>query len=154
MCKWVVCGNWEAQLSSLCKRGRQGKIDCMRLGSATVWVWYANGVIFLRVPPLGLSIALTQPNALKSTFPFPLSHLPATTADRKNYQASEAWNKLLVQIRWIRAASSFKITLKQHLLDALVQLRLLIVSQDIGLVGSIDTFSFFYPNSLKNFKIN
>ena len=48
---------------------------------------------------------------------------PSTSAcghRQPKYQASEAWNKLPVQIREIKAASSFKTALKQHLLDALV----------------------------------
>ena len=50
--------------------------------------------------------------------------LPSSTSAcghrQPNYLASEAWNKLPVQIREIKAAPSFKTALTQHLLDALV----------------------------------
>ena len=64
----MLCGICKAQLFFLCKRGCQGKIVCMWLGSATVWVLYAKRVTYqlgewslwgtyLRVPPQGKFIS-------------------------------------------------------------------------------------------------
>ena len=72
-----------------------------------------------------------QTRSFKINLPLPTS-TSACSHRQQNCQASEACKKLPVQIWEIKAASSFKTALKQHLLDALVQLRLLIVEPGHG----------------------